>query len=176
MTSSPQQHGINMHRVHIALGGNLGDVGAAFTTARTAIAALPNTSIVASSSRYRTPPIGPAGQPDYLNAVIAIDTTMAPLALLDALQQIETAHGRERREHWGARTLDLDIVTIDETAIDDSRLIVPHPHMQDRQFVLRPLCDLAPDWHHPHTGKSAADMLAALITGGESPLAEGETW
>lgn len=171
-----------MSRVFVAIGGNLGDVAAAFVTAREAIARLPGTALLASSRRYRTPPIGPAGQPDYLNAVILIETALEPLQLLDALQAIEHGHGRVRREHWGARTLDLDIIAIDQAGaidasiIDSERLSVPHPHMQERQFVLRPLCDLEPGWHHPQLGATAADMLAALIDSGETPLAEGEPW
>ena len=165
-----------MMTVYIALGGNLDDVKAAFTSARSMIAALPDTRVTESSKRNRTPAIGPAGQPDYLNAVIAIATEMQPIELLDALQAIELAHGRERKEHWGARTLDLDIVAIEQEIISSERLSVPHPLMFERQFVLRPLCDLAPEWQHPQLKLTAAEGLEKIIAAGESPLPEGEAW
>jgi len=165
-----------MRLAYVALGGNLGDVKAAFTSARSMIAALPDTRVTESSKRYRTPAIGPAGQPDYLNAVIAIATEMQPLDLLDALQAIELAHGRERKQHWGARTLDLDIIAIDQQIIASERLSVPHPLMFDRQFVLRPLCDLAPEWQHPDLKMTATERLQEIIASGEVPLPGGELW
>lgn len=165
-----------MMTVYIALGGNLGDVKAAFLSARNMIAALPDTHVTASSKHYSTPAIGPAGQPDYLNAVISIETEMPPIELLDALQAIELAHGRERKEHWGARTLDLDILVIAKDMISSERLSVPHPLLFERQFVLRPLCDLAPEWQHPQLKLSAADGLEKIIAAGEPPLPEGEVW
>lgn len=165
-----------MKTVFIALGGNLGDVTSAFQSARNNITALPDTRLISSSRLYRTPPVGPAGQPDYLNAVLSIATEMPPIELLDALQAIELAHGRERKELWGARTLDLDIVAIDQDIISSDRLIVPHPLMFERQFVLRPLCDLAPQWQHPQLKQSAAERLENIIAAGEPPLPEGEVW
>jgi len=165
-----------MRRVYIALGGNLGDVPAAFISARAAIAALPNTVISASSQLYRTAAIGPPGQPDYCNAIIAAKTTIQPLPLLDALQLIENLHGRVRSVHWGARTLDLDIIAIDDEIIELPRLSVPHMLMYERQFVLRPLCDIQPDWYHPLLDKSALSLLADLIDSGEIPLGEGIVW
>jgi len=165
-----------MKTVFIALGGNLGNVAEHFRSARADIDKLPATSVSGSSLLYRTPPIGPAGQPDYLNAVIAVKSALAPLTLLDALQDIEKRYGRERHEHWGARTLDLDIIAIASEIISSERLVVPHVHMFDRQFVLRPLCDLAPQWQHPQSGETAAARLKHLIAVGETPLPEGETW
>ncbi|OIO69624.1 MAG: 2-amino-4-hydroxy-6-hydroxymethyldihydropteridine diphosphokinase [Zetaproteobacteria bacterium CG1_02_53_45] len=165
-----------MKTVFIAFGGNLGDVADSFHKARADINKLPGTSVRSSSLLYRTPPIGPAGQPDYLNAVIAVKSALAPLILLDALQAIEKRYGRERHEHWGARTLDLDIIAIESETISDERLTVPHAHMFDRQFVLRPLCDLAAQWQHPESGETAAARLEHLIAAGETPLPEGEAW
>ncbi|GAV19510.1 2-amino-4-hydroxy-6-hydroxymethyldihydropteridine diphosphokinase [Mariprofundus micogutta] len=165
-----------MKTVFIALGGNLGEVREHFIAARSDIDRLQNTSVSASSLLYRTPPVGPAGQPDYLNAVIRIQTDLDPLALLDALQQIENRYGRERLEHWGARTLDLDIIAIASDIITSERLVIPHPHMFDRQFVLQPLCDLAPQWQHPQLGESATHRLKQIIETGEAPLPEGEAW
>ena len=165
-----------MSKAFIAFGGNLGDVRSAFRSARDQIKSLPDTQVTCSSLLYRTPPVGPAGQPDYLNAAVTIETEMNPLALLDALQAIELAHGREREEHWGARTLDLDIIAIDRKTIEMERLTVPHPFMFERQFVLRPLCDLAPEWQHPQLRQTVAERLKEMIAAGEVPLPGGEAW
>ncbi|TLS69145.1 2-amino-4-hydroxy-6-hydroxymethyldihydropteridine diphosphokinase [Mariprofundus erugo] len=165
-----------MNEYLIALGGNLGDAPATLRRARTAIAALPDTSVTASSLLYRTPPIGPPGQPDYYNAVIAVTTALSPLSLLDALQAIENCHGRVRLEHWGARTLDLDIIAMGTQIIEQPRLIVPHPYMHCRQFVLRPLCDIQPQWHHPLLGKSATSLLATVEQDEGVALTMGEIW
>jgi len=161
---------------YVAFGGNLGDVPLVFHAARRCIKQLENTHVTASSLLYRTPPLGPPGQADYYNAVIAIESDIAPLNLLDALQMIETNHGRIRAEHWGPRTLDLDIIAVDAGIIDTARLSIPHPHMHKRQFVLRPLCDIAPNWQHPRLGKTASQLLDGLLKAGESVLPKGSTW
>ncbi|MDQ6996961.1 MAG: 2-amino-4-hydroxy-6-hydroxymethyldihydropteridine diphosphokinase [Mariprofundus sp.] len=165
-----------MNTIWIALGGNMGDVAATLHSARNSVEQLDHTHIIASSLLYRTPPLGPPGQPDYRNAVIAVASGLEPLALLDALQHIETRHGRVRSEYWGARTLDLDIIAIDNDIIDTKRLSVPHPHMHNRQFVLRPLCDIAPNWQHPRLGKTASALLDALLLAGEPALEKGFKW
>lgn len=161
---------------YIALGGNIGEVQACFIQAREELHALPKTRVTASSLLYQTLPLGPAGQADYLNAVLEIETDLQPPVLLDALQNIENNHGRLRGEHWGPRTLDLDIVAIDALILDTKRLQLPHPHLQNRQFVLRPLCDIAPNWQHPRLGKSAALLLQELLATGEASLAKGIIW
>lgn len=165
-----------MKSAYIALGGNLGEVKAAFGNARAEIAALPDTTVTASSLLYRTAPIGPPGQPDYYNAAISTETGMPSLALLNALQSIEQRHGRVRTLHWGARTLDLDIIAIDADIVELPRLSIPHPLMHTRQFVLRPMCDIYPEWHHPRLDVSAASLLADLLAAGEAPLTEGVVW
>ncbi|WP_018295360.1 2-amino-4-hydroxy-6-hydroxymethyldihydropteridine diphosphokinase [Mariprofundus ferrooxydans] len=165
-----------MKCAYIALGGNLGEVKAAFGSARAEIAALPDTTVTASSLLYRTAPVGPPGQPDYYNAVIAIETDMPSLTLLNALQSIEQRHGRVRTLHWGARTLDLDIIAINTDIVELPQLSIPHPLMHTRQFVLRPMCDIYPAWHHPLLDVSAADLLADLLAAGEAPLTEGVVW
>jgi len=162
--------------LYIALGGNLGDVPSTLHSARQCIEQLDNTQVTASSLLYRTPALGPPDQADYYNAVIAVESGLAPLDMLDALQAIEAQHGRVRAEPWGPRTLDLDIIAIDADIMDTSRLIVPHAHMQNRQFVLRPLCDIAPSWQHPCLGKTAAALLDALLATGEITLAKGKAW
>lgn len=111
----------------------------------------------------------PAGtdQPDYFNAVLEADVgDRDPRALYDVLRAIEQRFGRERRERWGARTLDLDIVAMGERVGDFDGIELPHPRMAERAFVLAPLAELKPGWRHPETGQAAADLLAALPPGG----------
>jgi len=165
-----------MIRFFIALGGNLGDVISNFRSARHRMAQLPGGDILQSSRLYRTPPLGPPGQPDYYNAVLSLACELDALALLDALQGIEAAHDRIRGERWGARTLDLDILAMDAAVVATDRLSLPHPQLQFRQFVLRPLCDIAPNWQHPRLHKTAAELLDALLTRGEAALPKGITW
>ena len=160
----------------IALGGNLGKVRDSFSTARISLAALPTCRIAASSGLYRSRAIGPPGQPDYLNAVLLLETEMPPLALLSQMQNIELQHGRIRGEKWGARTLDLDIVDYNGQCLSSTFLTLPHPRMHERLFVLQPLCDIHPGWQHPQLDKTAAELLAALLARGETRLPEGEAW
>lgn len=160
----------------IALGGNLGDVEAGFRTAREALAALPHTYLLASSLLYTSTPIGPAGQPDYLNAAITLDTEMEPLALLEHMQRIENDHGRVRGERWGARTLDLDLIDYDGLCMKTERLTLPHPHMHERMFVLQPLSDVLPQWKHPRLQCSITTLKGILLQQGEEGLAEGRIW
>ncbi len=162
--------------VYIALGGNLGPVEAAFRMAREQLDAQAGIHVTASSPLYRTPPLGPAGQPDYLNAVLAAETSLTPQALLRTLQRLEHQAGRIRGDRWGARTLDLDIVAFGDMQLGDDELTLPHAEMHRRQFVLRPLCDLAPDWQHPGMGKTARQLLGLLLASGEPPLAGGRIW
>jgi len=165
-----------MNNVFIAFGGNLGDVLSNFRSARQNITRLAGIRLTRSSLLYRTPPLGPAGQPDYFNAMVAVESELNPLALLTALQNIETQHGRIRTEHWGARTLDLDIIAMDSLVIDNKRLHIPHPQMHHRQFVLRPLCDIEPNWQHPSLNKTASQLLDVLLLAGESSLPQGIVW
>lgn len=124
---------------YIALGSNLGDRAAHLARARDMIAALPGTRIVACSSVEETAPVGPVGQPAFLNQIVAVDTVLTPEELLDALQQIERTGGRERGVRWGARTIDLDIVLLQTETRDTARLIVPHPELAHRDFWRREL-------------------------------------
>ncbi len=132
------------HWVAIGLGANLGDRGQALAQALQAIGGLPGTRLVAVSSLYSTAPVDSSG-PDYLNAVAAVRTTLQPLALLDALQAIELAAGRERPYRNAPRTLDLDIELWGDERIALPRLSVPHPRMHERAFVLVPLAEIAPE-------------------------------
>lgn len=133
-----------MKRAWIALGSNLGDSGAILAQALADIAQLPNSRLLASSARYRTAPIGGPDQPDFLNAVCLIETQLSPTELLHALQQLEQQAGRVRHERWGPRTLDLDIIAIDELQLNDPELTLPHPRAHQRAFVLQPLAELSP--------------------------------
>ncbi|TWI50874.1 2-amino-4-hydroxy-6-hydroxymethyldihydropteridine diphosphokinase [Pseudomonas duriflava] len=135
-----------MERVYIGLGSNLAQPRDQLTSALEALALLPASRLVARSSFYGSDPLGPADQPRYVNAVAALETELAPLDLLDALQAIEQQQGRERKgERWGPRTLDLDILVFGPQRIDGPRLTVPHYHMHARAFVLYPLAEIAPD-------------------------------
>lgn len=154
---------------YVALGSNLGDRSAHIEAALAALAALPGTRVAARSAIYETPPLGPAGQQDYLNAAAALVTTLSPHDLLDALLTIEQTRGRLRRERWGPRTLDLDLLLHGETVLNDPHLTLPHPAMLGRAFVLVPLCDIAP--HLSLAGRTLIDHLALLDRGGIRRLA-----
>ena len=127
---------------YIALGSNLGDRREHLRSARDAIGELPDTRIVAVSEIEETEPLGPGEQGPYRNQMIAIETALAPHALLEALQYIEQANGRTRSERWGARTLDLDIVLLEEQTVSDSILTVPHPQLSARGFWQRELAQV----------------------------------
>jgi 2-amino-4-hydroxy-6-hydroxymethyldihydropteridine diphosphokinase len=127
---------------YIALGSNVGDRERHLEAARAALAALPDSRLVAESSIEETAPLGGLEQPAYLNQMVALETALAPHALLEALHQIERANGRERRERWGSRTLDLDIVRFARQTVHDKRLVVPHPAIAERDFWRRELAEL----------------------------------
>jgi 2-amino-4-hydroxy-6-hydroxymethyldihydropteridine diphosphokinase len=131
------------HTAWIGLGSNLGQPERQLRAATWALAALPGSELGAVSPVYRSRAIGPGQQPDYLNAVAALETALAPLALLDALQDIEQRQGRVRTVRWGPRTLDLDILLYHDRTLDQPRLQVPHPRLAERAFVLYPLQDIA---------------------------------
>ena len=141
-------------RAYVGLGSNLEDPPSQVRRAFQALAALPACRCVARSPWYRTAPVGgPSGQPDYLNAVAALDTALDPDALLAALQEIESAQGRMRNVRWGPRTLDLDLLLYGTLIRDDPRLTLPHPRLHERAFVLYPLYDIAPTLLHPGRGR-----------------------
>ena len=123
--------------------------------------------IAAASPIYRSLPVGVTDQPPFLNAVVALDTELGPDPLLDVLLAVEAAHGRVRDVRWGPRTLDLDLVWFGGVVRDDPRLTLPHPRAHEREFVLRPLCDLAPDLllH----GRTAREWLDSLEPQGVEP-------
>jgi 2-amino-4-hydroxy-6-hydroxymethyldihydropteridine diphosphokinase len=132
-------------RVAIALGSNIDNPEAQVTRAFEEIAALPGTRVLARSRLHRTKPVGYANQPDFVNAMALVETSLAPRALLDALLAIEQRHGRVRTIPNGPRTLDLDIIVYGDRVIDEDGLKVPHPRARDRDFVMVPLREVWPD-------------------------------
>lgn len=132
-------------RVAIALGSNIEDPEAQVTRAFDEIAALPGTRVLARSRLHRTKPVGYANQPDFVNAMALVETSLAPRALLDALLAIEQRHGRVRTIPNGPRTLDLDIIVFGNRVIDEDGLKVPHPRARDRDFVMVPLREVWPE-------------------------------
>ena len=144
-------------RAFVALGANLGNARATLDAAFVALAALAGTRLRAASSLYRTAPIDSSG-PDYLNAVVVLDTRLAPHALLRELQRIELAQGRERPYRNAPRTLDLDLLLYGAERIATKALTVPHPRLHQRAFVLRPLAEVAPRRVVPGLGR-VADLL-----------------
>lgn len=151
------------HRVYIALGSNLASPLEQVNAALKAIAGIPDSRIVAVSAFYRTPPLGPQDQPDYLNAAVALDTTLSAEALLDHTQRIERQQGRVRKaERWGPRTLDLDIMLFGDDVINTERLTVPHYDMKNRGFMLWPLFEIAPELIFPDDQQPLSRLIATV--------------
>jgi 2-amino-4-hydroxy-6-hydroxymethyldihydropteridine diphosphokinase len=139
-------------RAYFGIGANLGDRAAALQGAVDGLAA-GGLEVVAVSPVYETAPVGGPAQPDYLNAVVEVETAVSPRELLELAQRVENAAGRVRLERWGPRTLDVDVLLVGELTVDEPDLVVPHPRMAERAFVLVPLADLDPRW------RAAADAL-----------------
>ncbi|PAU77617.1 2-amino-4-hydroxy-6-hydroxymethyldihydropteridine diphosphokinase [Halomonas salipaludis] len=155
---------------YIGLGSNLDDPLAQVQGALDALGRLPLTRRVAASPCYASRPVGPQDQPDFINAVAAVETCLSPLALLDQLQALEQRHRRRRQRHWGPRTLDLDLLLYADVCLATPRLTLPHPHMASRGFVLLPLSDIAPELCLPDgrrvatlAARHAGDGLRALL-------------
>lgn len=130
---------------YVGLGSNLQDPGRQVSSALDALAGVPYSHLRRRSRLYCTPPLGPPGQPDYVNAAALLDTGLSPLELLDALQALERSRGRRGGgERWGPRTLDLDLLLFSDRIMNSERLCLPHPEMHRRAFVLVPLADIAP--------------------------------
>jgi 2-amino-4-hydroxy-6-hydroxymethyldihydropteridine diphosphokinase len=150
-----------MPLAHVALGANLDDPVAQLRAALQALTRLPQSRLLRASSLYRTVPVGIHGQPDFINAVAAIETNLTPQAMLAALFAVEEQFGRRRDFYRAPRTLDLDLLLYDEQIIDSAQLQLPHPRMHLRAFVLAPLVEIAPHCVIPGRG-SAAAWLAAV--------------
>jgi 2-amino-4-hydroxy-6-hydroxymethyldihydropteridine diphosphokinase len=143
-------------RAYVGLGANLGDREA---TIRSALAALPG--VAAVSTLRETEPLGVTDQPRFLNGVAAVETELSPRELLDSLLAVERRLGRERRERWGPRTIDLDLLLYGGEELEEPGLTVPHPLLHERRFVLEPLAELAPGLVVPGRGR-VEDLLAEL--------------
>ena len=153
-----------MVTAYIGLGSNLADPRTQLLRAFDELARLSRARLLARSSLYRSAPMGPPDQPDYLNAVAALETDLDPLALLAELQAIEAVHRRVRGERWGPRTLDLDLLLYGEQRIDLPTLTVPHPGLYERNFVLYPLAEIAPGLEIPGHGP-LGELLARCARG-----------
>ena len=162
---------------YLALGSNLGDRKAHLMAARDAIRALPETLIRQCSSLYETPAwAANEPQPDYLNAVIAVATTLTPLQLWQHTSAIERAQGRSRsHEQNAARTLDIDLLLFDNIVMNTTHLVLPHPRMHLRKFVLQPLLEIAPDIKMPDLG-SASDLLAKIAGDDARKVSHNSLW
>ena len=157
----------------VAMGGNLGDVVSHFQFALDGLDELGQVQL--KSSLYRTTPVGVSDlQEDYLNAVVALETELGPQELLEELQNIEHARGRERFIKNGARTLDLDLLAHGQDLLETEHLILPHPRMWDRAFVLVPLADILPDWTHPLHHQTVSERVEQLEE--EGIVLEAEVW
>lgn len=152
--------------VFIAIGSNLADPLQQVKAALAALAILPHSRLVKTSSFYRTKPLGPQDQPDYLNAVVELETELTAEQLLDATQAIELNQGRQRKgQRWGARTLDLDLLLYGTLVINTERLTIPHYDMKNREFMLYPLAEIAPDLHFPD-GSTLQSVLKKIDRNG----------
>ncbi|WP_340679213.1 2-amino-4-hydroxy-6-hydroxymethyldihydropteridine diphosphokinase [Paraglaciecola sp.] len=148
-----------MINVYLGLGSNLAEPTRQISAALGALNKLAETTIVCCSSLYASQPMGPQDQPDYVNAVVLLQTQLAPLTLLKSIQKIELEHGRVRKEQrWGPRTLDIDILLYGEQQIDSSDLVVPHYGLKKREFVLYPLFEISPQLSLPD-----GELLTELI-------------
>lgn len=154
-----------MVAAYVALGSNLDDPLAQVERGLDALAGLPRTALRSRSRLFRTPPWGETNQPDFVNAVARLDTLLAPRALLDALLAIEARAGRVRGARNGPRTLDLDLLLHGDHALDEPGLVLPHPRLHERAFVLAPLAELAADLEVPGRGR-VADLLARVDANG----------
>jgi 2-amino-4-hydroxy-6-hydroxymethyldihydropteridine diphosphokinase len=153
-----------MKIIYLALGTNLAD---RMDNLQRAVAALPPAvSVTALSSVYETPPWGYADQPAFLNMALTAETDLEPLALIAFLKKLETDLGREKTFRNGPRLIDIDILFYDDLRIDEPGLVIPHPRLHERAFVLVPLNDIAPNLIHPELGRAVRDLLKDVDTKG----------
>lgn len=161
--------GAGAHVAYVGLGSNLDLPAAQLRRTLTALDALPATRLRRASRLYRTPPWGLLQQPEFVNAVAELETTLGARELLEALQSLERGAGRAREQRWGPRVLDLDLLLYDELQLDEPGLQLPHPHLHERAFVLVPLAEIAPALQVPGRA-SVAELLAAVDRAGIEAL------
>jgi 2-amino-4-hydroxy-6-hydroxymethyldihydropteridine diphosphokinase len=153
--------------VYLGLGSNLGDRRRNLEAALEALRAHPQIAVSAVSSFLETDPVGgPPGQGKFLNAAAGIETDLAPEALLEELKRVERTLGRKPGPRWGPREIDLDILLYSDTILETGTLVIPHPRMRERRFVLEPLAEIAPDARDPATGRTVRELLASLKDSG----------
>ena len=153
-----------MSTAYLGLGSNQGDRLAFLRAAVEGLRAEKDVTVVAASGVYRSAPVGFSDQPEFLNAVVVIDTALTPRRLLEVTRRIEDSSGRLRRERWGPRTLDVDILLIDGIEVDEPELAVPHPRLTDRRFALEPLLEVDPDASLPD-GTCLRAVLDRIVEG-----------
>jgi len=153
--------GNEVRRAYLGIGSNLGDRAALLQSAVDGLAATDGITVAAVSPVYETEPVGGPEQPEYLNAVVAIDTDLTARQLLEVARRLEREAGRERGERWGPRTLDVDVLLVGDERVDEPDLLVPHPRLYERAFVMVPLADLDP-------------MLAPWVPPGEAGVRRSE--
>jgi dihydroneopterin aldolase/2-amino-4-hydroxy-6-hydroxymethyldihydropteridine diphosphokinase len=150
------------HKAYLALGSNMGDKEGYIRQALQSMDANPEIRVGKCSTLIRTAPYGGVEQDDFLNGAVEIETLLPPLELLEELHRLEQNANRERKIHWGPRTLDLDILLYDNDIISVEQLMVPHPDMLNRTFVLEPMAEIAPCLRHPLEGKTMVQLLKEL--------------
>ncbi len=146
----------------IGVGSNLNSPRERCAEAVDRLCAIEGIGFLGCSPWYVTAPVGPIVQPDFINGVVRVESSLGPTCLLDALQAVERAMGRERNERWGPRVIDLDLLVFGDLVLEEEGLAIPHPEMHKRRFVLAPLCDLAPEGFHPVLRKTFQDLLGEL--------------
>ena len=146
----------------VGIGSNLGNPVGNCLRAIEIVSSLDRVKLIQKSSLYRTEPVGFSGQEWFVNSVIEIKTVLSARSLLKALQQIESSMGRIRGAKWGSRTIDLDILFYNQNIVENDELVIPHPELHKRRFVLVPLCEITPYFVHPVFGVSVKELLNGL--------------
>ncbi len=157
-----------MSRAFVAIGSNMGERLDNCIEAARRLDAIEGIGSLTLSSAYETEPVGKRDQPDFINMVAAIDCRLSPLELLEACLAVERRMGRVRRERFGPRVIDLDVLLVDGEVVSDERLTLPHARLHQRRFVLAPLAEVAPGTRHPLLMKTAAELLSALPPDGQA--------